>query len=281
MSGINEEYLQYSVELLSEAEYLRVPTAAGGPPANTSSGTAYQQNIVHFDGSTWGKGAELGAPESPTGTISVWLRMVSTQKVTVFGDTDQDYEFTWGWDGIRGTQFAFVTLFGHGGSHKYYYKEASYNFTALTNVLFSWDTNHALGSRVYHSYINDVSTSADSDGPGAEDVGATAFTVKSANRTFIGAFFSNDTDYDNNNPDYSYTGDMADFYFDQTFIDLSVTANRRKFISASGQPVSLGANGELPTGAAPKIFLSGNRTAFQTNRGSGPSYSWVGTLTDA
>lgn len=37
-------------------------------------------------------------------------------------------------------------------------------------------------------------------------------------------------------------------------LDLSVTANRRKFIDASGFPVSLGATGSTPTGTAPTVY---------------------------
>ena len=41
------------------------------------------------------------------------------------------------------------------------------------------------------------------------------------------------------------------------------------FISAGSKPVSLGSDGSTPTGTAPAVFLSGNATAFGTNKGTG------------
>ena len=67
----------------------------------------------------------------------------------------------------------------------------------------------------------------------------------------------------------------ADLYLAATdsFYDLTDVANRRKFIDASGDPVFLGADGSLPTGTAPQLFLSvppgGIASDMLVNRGSG------------
>lgn len=61
--------------------------------------------------------------------------------------------------------------------------------------------------------------------------------------------------------------DMSDLWFDDSFIDFDVEANRRKFVSASGEPVRLGTNGELPTGAAPLIFMGDTMVAADWNAG--------------
>jgi hypothetical protein len=58
-------------------------------------------------------------------------------------------------------------------------------------------------------------------------------------------------------------------------------ATRRKFIDALGKPVFLGANGELATGTAPAVFLSGDASTFATNLGTGGAFATTGTLTDA
>lgn len=78
---------------------------------------------------------------------------------------------------------------------------------------------------------------------------------------------------------------MADAYWatPASFFDLSVTANRRKFINSDLTPVYLGANGQLPLGIAPLIFLSiqsgGVASDFNTNLGSGGgSFSGLGAL---
>ncbi|MEK9894933.1 MAG: hypothetical protein VW518_00720 [Burkholderiaceae bacterium] len=67
------------------------------------------------------------------------------------------------------------------------------------------------------------------------------------------------------------------------YLDLSVTANRRKFITASKKPAWLGTTGALPTGTAPLVYLHLDPgeplTSFTTNRGSGGDYdSITGTL---
>lgn len=61
-------------------------------------------------------------------------------------------------------------------------------------------------------------------------------------------------------------GGLADVWFNNTYIDLSVEENRRKFISSAGNPVLLGAQGEYPTGSQPLVYMSG---AEWSNLGSG------------
>ena len=76
--------------------------------------------------------------------------------------------------------------------------------------------------------------------------------------------------------------DIADFWIDTgTYIDLSVEANRRKFIDAAGNPVDLGSDGSAPTGSSPELFLSGDTATWHTNDGAGGGFSEIGALTDA
>lgn len=69
--------------------------------------------------------------------------------------------------------------------------------------------------------------------------------------------------------------DIADFWMDtnQTPLDLTVTANRRKFISAGGAPVDLGVAGATPTGTSPTVFLSGAAASWNTNKGTGGGFT--------
>jgi len=68
---------------------------------------------------------------------------------------------------------------------------------------------------------------------------------------------------------------IGDIYMAATasFFDLSVVANRRKFIDEFGFPVDLGTAASSPTGAAPQIYLSirtpGAASEMLTNRGTG------------
>ena len=71
----------------------------------------------------------------------------------------------------------------------------------------------------------------------------------------------------------NWDGQIADLWLDVgTYIDLSVEANRRKFISASGMPMYLGEDGSIPTGVSPDIFLSGDTVDWHTNKGAGVGY---------
>jgi hypothetical protein len=50
------------------------------------------------------------------------------------------------------------------------------------------------------------------------------------------------------------SGDLFDYWEAHGFIDISVEANRRKFINSIGDPVDLGADGSNP-GVTPIVFL--------------------------
>jgi hypothetical protein len=77
------------------------------------------------------------------------------------------------------------------------------------------------------------------------------------------------------------TGDLAEVYMAAEYLDISIEANRRKFISAGGSPIDLGADGSAPTGTAPIVFFSGATDAWHTNKGSGGGFTENGALTDA
>lgn len=79
----------------------------------------------------------------------------------------------------------------------------------------------------------------------------------------------------------SFVGDMAEFYFAAEFLDMTVVANRRKFIDAVGKPVDLGATGATPTGTQPLVFFSGPTVSWHENKGSGGGMTENGALTDA
>lgn len=80
----------------------------------------------------------------------------------------------------------------------------------------------------------------------------------------------------------TWNGAAADLYYNiGTFLDLTVTSNRRKFIDAQGHPVNLGLTGNIPTGSSPILFLSQQPlSAWPTNKGSGLGMTLIGTLTE-
>jgi hypothetical protein len=141
--------------------------------------------------------------------------------------------------------------------------------TCQGHVLLSFD----LVAGVAQAYINDVARPLGSTTPPAA-----WFTA--------GVPFAANTVTDESYPPGGY---LADLWFSQTpsFVDLSVTANRRKFINADLTPVDLGTTGTAPFGTAPTIYQSirpgGVAADFLTNRGAaGGTFAPVGaTLVDA
>ncbi|WP_374374491.1 hypothetical protein [Dongia sp.] len=132
-------------------------------------------------------------------------------------------------------------------------------------VFVSWKTDLPAGEKIVQIYR------ADQDVVGAVDDYGPSFNAQLGSdpiRIFA------DTPYD---------GDIAELWFDDSFIDFSILANRRKFMNDEGKPIDLGADGSLPTGNAPLIYLSvrpGDTAAdFLVNRGTGNNFTQSGVLT--
>jgi len=79
----------------------------------------------------------------------------------------------------------------------------------------------------------------------------------------------------------NFTHDIADFWFDTVYFDLTQSSNIKKFRNDDGKPVSLGTTGQLPTGSSPAIFFTGNKDEFVTNQGYGGAFTELGTIEDA
>lgn len=85
--------------------------------------------------------------------------------------------------------------------------------------------------------------------------------------------------------DANYQGDAADFWLAPGVSLLTAgeisEATLRKFITAGGKPVDLGATGSTPTGTAPAVFFSGDASAFLVNKGTGGAFTPTGAVTNA
>ncbi len=74
-------------------------------------------------------------------------------------------------------------------------------------------------------------------------------------------------------------GSIAELWFAPgVYLDLSVEANRREFLSPNGRPVNLGATGNGPTGSAPLIYLTANDGDFDLNQGTGGGFGVIGAV---
>lgn len=230
---------------------------------------AYTAQGVRFDGTNdymeLGSGF-TGAVDGKVGTVSFWLKMMGGDSATqgilsAEGDTiDGLFIFRNGANQIQIqgndsagainldlTQSATTTAVGMGWTH----------------FLASWD----LAAATAKLYVNDVS------GGGAPTTVNSNIDYTRTSWSF-GTVFRTIVDILN--------AEIADFYLNTTtFFDLTNSANRRKFISATGAPVDLGSDGSTPTGSAPLIFLHGPVTGWETNDGTGGGFPLTGTLTAA
>jgi hypothetical protein len=79
-----------------------------------------------------------------------------------------------------------------------------------------------------------------------------------------------------------WNGCYAEFWFTNQYIDISVEANRRLFISASSKPVYLGVKGDKPlSGTEPLVYLPNKFNNIGINKGSGGDFPDVtGSLED-
>lgn len=78
-----------------------------------------------------------------------------------------------------------------------------------------------------------------------------------------------------------FSGDMAQFYLAEQYLDISDDTNLAKFIDPNGDPVDLGDNGENPlNGTQPRIFLNDPTASWQDNLGQGGNFTENGILTD-
>ena len=133
------------------------------------------------------------------------------------------------------------------------------------HVLTSWNLAVAGSGRFY---VNDVSDGA--FGTYTDDT----INYAGATEWSVGASTAGANDFD---------GCLAEIaFYPGQYLDFSLVSNRRKFISASGKPVSLGSTGALPTGTAATCYFhldDGETVAnFATNRGTGGDYTITGTL---
>ena len=243
---------------------LRSPDAGGGE-------SIFPVNAVNFDGTNdylTRDAGFTGAVDGKVGIISVWLKLNDDTGLRVVFRNDA----TTGIGGLR------IELDGDGIVNIQGQPAAGGNTIVMVStvgikaaddwvhLLASYDQVAAAGKL----YLNDVDR--------------TSLTT------------SNDLLIDYTAPDWGvghqwsagnpgasiYDGDMSDLYVNfAAFLDLTVTANRRLFISAGGKPVDLGSDGSTPTGTAPIVFLSGTTSTWHTNDGGGGGFTEVGALTDA
>lgn len=212
---------------------------------------------------TWqDRGTDLtGIADGKQGTISAWIRIDGGNGLErhIFGGDGGFLEVDhFNLTQTVGNMFK-VTASNTGGSVILGMSTDSTYTAGATwiHLLASWN----LATGASHFYVQDV----DHRNPGGPltddniDYTQGQFVVGSSSAGSVGNGFN---------------GCLCEVFFHTAYIDLSVTANRRKFIDASGVAVSFGANGSVPLGVQPLLYLKDGKT----NLGSGGALTQHGTI---
>ncbi len=226
--------------------------------------TAYVTTASDYDGTNdeQVRASDLvGDADTKEGTFSVWIRK----------DADT-------YNTLLSNEFAYFGVFLAGGFDNKFtllgWRESPsdlqlFNLVSASaypangawlNILASWKTD----TGALHLYINDIN---DKDPASYIMDGVISYTQ---NEWYIGAYGSLIG---------PFSGCISEMFFHNTYIDLSVESNRRKFISASSKPVSLGADGSTPLGVQPLIYIPTGDGSGTGNKGSGGAFTTTGALT--
>lgn len=254
---------------LAGAAIAAAALSADGAASLILASDQFLVDAADFDGAGdfMSRGADLtGGADGKAGTFSCWVRLDggngldmgllenNTDRLLIYRDLSNKFHV----QGVSAASAIILKLIS----------STSYTSAATwLHLLASWDLAAAAG----HLYVTDVSDLA----AGSTLTNATIdYSGTNWSVGLDGAFTAGQLD-----------ACLAEMWFTQSYIDLSVTANRRKFISATGKPVFLGSDGSLPTGSAPLIYFhldDGEAVEnFAVNRGGGGNFTISGTLDTA
>lgn len=225
----------------------------------------FRCGAVTFDGSTdYGlRGADLtGLSDGKEGTISIWMNFAG-------GDGTGPYIFI---DSLARLRLYFYRssanifrIIGQTTAPAITLDLRATNTTVVasgwTHVMASWN----LATTTTHLYLD-----------GSED--ANEVTANDNNIDYAGGSEwslgaeADGTDF--------ITADVAEFYFDPNYIDLSQASNRVKFIGADAKPVNIIRS--WPSGSQPLVYLNVRKndpaSEFYVNKGSGGDFIDQATL---
>jgi hypothetical protein len=233
-------------------------TLLRSPAVVAEEGSSYTPQGVRFDGSTDNLLEADGVSGAPSATksalISFWIKMTGGD-----GAAQIIYDVAGGNFISRASDNKLRILYGGVIDVK---TAATYtNGMGWVHFLASFD----VAASVCHIYVEDAS-----------DMGSPTLINANIDFSTLCVFGCNSGGTERLN------AEIADFYFNPgTYLDLSNSTNRRKFIDGSGNPVDLGSDGSTPTGSAPLVFLSGATATWHQNKGSGDGFTSAATLTDA
>jgi len=213
-----------------------------------------------------------GLSANNLGILSFWISFnasSASQKGIVCDDGTSEFQATrFGTVSSPASTYA-IELASAGGGDVYSFRTSTLSNSVTYHILASWNTDAAPGSRVSNLYVNDVSDKTILTNTGsAFDVGFTNPEIRLLSQTR-----TVDTS--------TINAKIGEVYLNiGEYLDFSVEANRRKFISEDGFPAPLGETGATPTGTQPIIYQKNIFSSFNVNSGSGGNFTTVGSFTN-
>lgn len=240
-----------------------------GPPLfeNGEIIVAYSPDAIFFDGSSdymRRVGRLTSVVDGRQGAISVWIRRdeVSGAQREIFTsiNTSTSANFVLRWladDTLR--------ILGERpgvGPDVFNYFTSVQPIGSYIHVLSSWDVTDNAKRHLYINDVDDINIAVQIEDDIAYD--------SLVNDYLLGTLFAGSAD--------KWHGAVSELWFNTTeYIDFAIVANRRKFITASLEPVDPGVDGSIPTGTIPALYLRGNQTDQGVNGGFGGNVISQGT----
>ncbi len=235
--------------------------------------TIHQPYVVKFDGTAYLRHNSAVASDSTKFTFFFWARRNVLTQDFVFaivnnGGAGQDQRLEISFDGV--TAPLRIKARNSAGTDILEVDSSNIGDTDWHSYLGSFDLTDTGKRHLYIDNVSDLATVNIYTNDTIELSGGAGPEAYIANREILGV------------PNLRFNGDMAQFWFDSgTYIDLSIAANRAKFITSLNRPVDLGTTGNFPTGSTPDVFLNGALPGWITNKGTGGGFTEFGTVTAA
>ena len=238
---------------------------------SSAAAPAFSPFGVVFNGTTWARRTgSIGAVDGKQGIVSFWFWIdVNTTTQNVFNTTGGTFRSQFVQpDSLVAARCLEVTTGTLRLTLEADVSPASIAAGAWHHVVASWNVAVAGSGRAFIDNVNETL---------APDYADFVLDYTTAEYS-LGATVTGTV---------PLTGRLGEFYLNfGEFLDLSVEANRRKFITAGGLPVDLGTAGLLPTGTEPEVFFSRRNSgetpaSFLDNHGSGGPFTLqAGAFTD-
>lgn len=238
-------YIPYGMRMAAEAEEV---AASSGPLGTHDGGTAYLNglDLAASDGTqlTWG----MFFKPASTGSNQYYMHGQNGKYQAIHTSSDT-MNLTW-------LDSAFATKFNKNNI-------GTINIGEWNWFLASIDTADSANS---HLYLNDSAVASLTINAGNFDFGGYDTGVFATN---VGASIVTG-------------GEGYFFYINNDYVDISVLANRRKYVNADGTPNLSGmtSDGSGLTGTTPLVFLRSTYDLIETNAGSAGNYTKTNTFTE-